>query len=260
MKKVLKFLLIIVIIALVGLVALYFITTKLAEKERTDKYAEFSWPRSEAAAQVPVPEKLYGSIDRENETDFEVTLGDQTQGDYNQYVEACMDAGFTVDYSRSSWLFSAKNEAGYDLSVTFYENLKEMSISVSASSADDGTAEDTDEETDKAVTTAKAETTQATTEKPADTTKANAAGLRPEFKKAMDSYETFMGEYVDFMKKFNANPSDLTLLAEYADYMAKYSQTTDDFDKWESEDMNDAETAYYLQVQSRVLQKLSTVS
>ena len=76
----------------------------------------------------------------------------------------------------------------------------------------------------------------------------------------MDSYESFMDEYVTFMKKYKDNPSDLTVLKEYANYMAKYAEMSSDFEKWNSEDMNDAETAYYLQVQSRVLQKLSTVS
>lgn len=263
MKKFLKVLLIIIIIVAVIVVAgAYFANKKMANR-RMENYAEFSWPRSAAAAQVPVPEKLYGSVDWEHENDFKVTLADRTQGDYNQYVEACMDAGFTVDYYRSSTLFTAKNEAGYDLSVSFYETLKEMSISVSVPSADDGAAEDADNEADQNVTTAKAETKQATTaatEKPTEATKANVSGLRSDFKKAMDSYESFMDEYVTFMKKYKDNPSDLTVLKEYADYMAKYAEMSSDFEKWNSEDMNDAETAYYLQVQSRVLQKLSTVS
>lgn len=260
MKKFLKVLLIIIIIVAVIVVAgTYFASKKMANR-RTENYAEFSWPRSAAAAQVPVPEKLYGSVDWEHENDFKVTLADRTQGDYNQYVEACMDAGFTVDYYRSSTLFTAKNEAGYDLSVSFYETLKEMSISVSVPSTVDGAAEDADQD----VTTAKEETeeakTAATTEKQTEAAKANAAGLRSDFKKAMDSYESFMDEYVTFMKKYKANPSDLAVLKEYADYMTKYAEMSSDFEKWNSEDMNDAETAYYLQVQSRVLQKLSTVS
>lgn len=33
-----------------------------------------------------------------------------------------------------------------------------------------------------------------------------------------------------------------------------------DFEKWESEDMNDAELAYYLEVQGRITKKLLEVS
>ncbi|MDD6830762.1 MAG: hypothetical protein PUE37_04095 [Firmicutes bacterium] len=37
----------------------------------------------------------------------------------------------------------------------------------------------------------------------------------------MDSYEDFMNDYADFMKKYKSNPSDVSLLADYADYMTK---------------------------------------
>lgn len=85
-------------------------------------------------------------------------------------------------------------------------------------------------------------------------------GLNPDFKAAMDSYENFMNEYVAFMKKYKANPSDLSLLADYADYMSKYADFAEDFEDWENEDMNAAETAYYIEVQSRVSKKLLEVA
>ena len=63
-------------------------------------------------------------------------------------------------------------------------------------------------------------------------------GMRPEFKAAMDSYETFMTDYVDFMLKFNEDPSDLSILADYADYMSKYAEFVEDFEAWNEEEMN----------------------
>lgn len=86
-------------------------------------------------------------------------------------------------------------------------------------------------------------------------------GMRPEFKAAMDSYEVFMNEYVDFMKKYTANPGDISLLMDYANYMGKYSDFVDDFEEWEDDDeMNMAETAYYIDVQARVNKKLLEVA
>lgn len=38
--------------------------------------------------------------------------------------------------------------------------------------------------------------------------------------------------------------------------MSKYADACDKFDKWESADMNDAETVYYIDVQARVSKKL----
>ena len=80
--------------------------------------------------------------------------------------------------------------------------------------------------------------------------------MRKDFKEAMDSYEAFMNEYVAFMKKYNANPNDPTLMVDYARYMSKYADACEKFNKWESADMNDAETAYYIDVQARVSKKL----
>ena len=81
-------------------------------------------------------------------------------------------------------------------------------------------------------------------------------GLRDDFKAAMDSYEAFMNEYCDFMKKYSENPTDTGLIADYASYTAKYTDFVNKFSKWESEDLNDAETAYYIEVQTRVNNRL----
>ena len=56
------------------------------------------------------------------------------------------------------------------------------------------------------------------------------------------------------------NPSDVSLLADYTKYMSKYADMVEKFDKWESEDLNDAELAYYIDVQARVSKKLLEVA
>lgn len=84
-------------------------------------------------------------------------------------------------------------------------------------------------------------------------------GMRPEFKEAMDSYEAFYDEYCDFMKKYSETPSDFTLLLEYADMMTKAVEMDAKFEKWDDEEMNDAEMKYYLEVSTRVMQKLVDV-
>lgn len=101
------------------------------------------------------------------------------------------------------------------------------------------------------------------TTKPAITEKSEGLvnGMRPEFKSAMDSYENFINEYVDFMKKYMADPSDISLLMDYADYMSEYSDFVEDFEEWEDDDdMNTAETAYYIDVQARVSKKLLEIA
>ena len=88
----------------------------------------------------------------------------------------------------------------------------------------------------------------------------NSTGISQEFKDAMDSYEAYMDEYVEFMKKYNANPTDPTLISQYSTMLQKYSEQVAAFDKWNSTDMTTEETSYYIEVQARVSQKLLEVT
>lgn len=85
--------------------------------------------------------------------------------------------------------------------------------------------------------------------------------MRPAFKEAMDSYEEFMTEYCEFIKKYSeSDGTDLDLLADYSDYMLKYADMMQDFEAWEDGDLNTAELSYYLDVQTRINQKLLEVA
>ena len=59
------------------------------------------------------------------------------------------------------------------------------------------------------------------------------------------------------MKKYAENPTDLALLAKYADMMTKYSEMNKNFEAWDESEMSEAELKYYLEVLSRVTQKLA---
>ena len=65
---------------------------------------------------------------------------------------------------------------------------------------------------------------------------------------------------IAFMEKYNNNPSDIGLIADYASYMRKYADFAKKFEQWENEDLNDDELAYYIEVQTRVNQKLLDVT
>lgn len=136
----------------------------------------------------------------------------------------------------------------YD-SLVDTQNIEEIELYVTKLSSQTTTTKAT-------TTTETTTTTEPTTEKEDDLVD----GMRPEFKAAMDSYETFMTDYVDFMKKFEEDPSDLSVLADYADYMSKYAEFVEDFEAWDEEEMNNAEMAYYIDVQARVSKKLLEIS
>lgn len=136
---------------------------------------------------------------------------------FNAYVEECKNMGYTVDPSSYEGFYSADDTEGYNVYLSYEE--------------DDG---DTGANTDR---------------KSAD-------GIRPEFKEAMDSYEAFYDEYCDFMKKYNANPSDRTLLDGYMDMLDRSVEMTEKFEAWDEGEMNDEELKYYLDVNNRVSQKM----
>lgn len=112
----------------------------------------------------------------------------------------------------------------------------------------------------KSTETKPAEAQSAETQSAGTTSQSNnagsASGIRPDFKAAMDSYEAYLNEYCEFMKEYKQNPSDMALVAKYADMMAKYVDLTAKFEAWESNDLNNEELKYYVEVQGRVAQKL----
>lgn len=96
-------------------------------------------------------------------------------------------------------------------------------------------------------------------EAPAEETPAQEEGMDPEFKAAMDSYEAFYREYCDVIKRYNANPTDLTILTEYTDLLQKSIDMSANFEAWDESEMNNAELQYYAEVNGRVTQMLLEV-
>lgn len=213
------------------------------------KVSQIAWPSAEYAKAIPVPPSLIGKISSESSSGFSIYIANTTVEEYNKYVQACSDSGFNVDYSKSERSYRAKNAQGYSLSLSYegfniiYIDLDCPSESAKSESSDKVIESTESESADKVVTDGSLSVE-------------NSSGLGTDFKEAMDSYEQFMDEYVKFMKKYEENPSDLGLISDYATFMSKYSSFVSDFESWEEKDLNAAELEYYLQVQTRVNQKL----
>ncbi len=114
--------------------------------------------------------------------------------------------------------------------------------------------------TTEAATEAATETTvPSTTAEVPTPTEALVDGMRPAFKEAMDAYEAFYNEYCDFLSKYAQNPTDFSLLGQYAGMLSKAGEMDKAFEEWDEDDLNGKELQYYLEVNSRVLQKLAGV-
>ncbi|MDO4466827.1 MAG: hypothetical protein Q4C49_07445 [Bacillota bacterium] len=158
-------------------------------------------------------------------------------------IDGAVKNGFNQNYDKGEKYYRADNKDGYHVSIE-YIGFNTMTIRL----------DEPDEELKKEEKVVEKE------QKEEVKKESTLNGIRPEFKEAMDKYEKFMDEYCDFMKKFSDNQSDVSLLLEYAEYLGKYTDAVEAFDEWDDEDLNDAETAYYIEVQTRINKKLLEVS
>lgn len=223
------------------------ITLKVPE---TDSMKEIEWPTTGLGAILPVPKSNLGDISWNNSTTFIVHLGNTTIDDFNEYVKSCEAIGFTNDYSKGDESFTAYNEQGYKLHL-MYLGANVIEISLEA-------PEENNQEPSSTTEPTTPETTEP--EPTTDTPVASNSGMSDEFKAAMDSYESFMNEYIDFMKKYSQNPTDMTLISQYSSMMQKYAEQVEAFNNWNSSDMTTEEASYYLEVQTRVNQKLLEIN
>lgn len=81
-----------------------------------------TWPDSEMAKLLPIPKSTTGKIYNNDEDSFSVYISETTIDDYNAYVKACEEKGFTVDAQKGDKTFSAKNADSYKLSVDYKGN------------------------------------------------------------------------------------------------------------------------------------------
>lgn len=147
-------------------------------------------------------------------------------------------------------LWSDDIEKALEKIEDFHEDVEKLKDNA-GQAENDSTSDDEDD------TTPDTETEVSEEDKPAENL---VDGIRPEFKEALDSYEDFFDEYCDFMKKFNESPDDLSLLGEYTEYLTQYSETMEKMESLDDGEMNDAEMKYYLEVTTRINQKLIDVA
>lgn len=248
MKKLKKLVIVVLVIVVITLV--WRVYNGIQMRNTTpggDKYDEISWPTSAIAQLLPVPEDLRnGVISSDREDYLSVYLGKMSKDDYQSYVEQCKETGFTVDYSSSDYYYFANNSEGYRVSVDYDTDRRMMDITISAPIETTPTPEATPEET--------------TTEEPAaDDT--SSEEVDPDFKDTMDSYETTINNYCDFMEKYNnAGPEDTAaMLADYTSYLQQYTETIDALNSIDEDSLSAADLAYYIEVNGRISQRLLEV-
>ena len=114
---------------------------------KKSEFGEFTWPSTPVAAQLPIPESHVGQVQLEKEDYLSVYVGETSMDGYNAYVEQCKAKGFTVDFSNSETYYTADNDAGYHLYISYDDRNEMMDIMVSKGGSDDSDSASGSEET-----------------------------------------------------------------------------------------------------------------
>lgn len=218
--------------------------------EKPIEMSAITWPTSKAGKQLLAPKSTTGKFTRESDDGFSVYIGNTSKDDYNSYVKACSDKGFTVNYNKGDNIYNADNSAGWHVSIK-YEGNNIMHIVIDAKS-ENSTAPSASDDTTKAAQSKPAKT--------ANNDSDMVDGMHRDFKEAMDSYEEFFDEYVAFMKKYENSDNPMSMFSDYTKFMSQYSETMQKLDEWKSKDLNTKEAAYLLDVTNRINKKLLEVA
>ena len=221
------------------------------------------WPSGEIGKIIPQPDSKKGKTESEKENGFSLYVGDTTLDQFDAYADKCADAGFNVAYEKGDKYYRADNKDGYHLSLE-YLGFNIMSINVSKNESKDSntaTAKDkgTDNNSSSSSSSSKAVSAE---EKPAssaaDKNTTGSNEIRPDIKEAIDSYESFIDEYCEFMENYDS--SNVQQITKYTSLVAKELEMTQKFNALENNDLNDAEENYYIEVQLRCSRKLNDAS
>ena len=222
-----------------------------------EKMEEIEWPDSSLAKMLPVPKSKTGKINNDSSDYLSVLIDKTSESDFKEYVKACKEKGFDVDYSNGDDYYRAKNSKGYSLEVSL-SAFDVMKIYLSAPEEETTEAETSEAESSKAESSKVESSKQESSE--SEQSGESATGVTPEFKKAMDSYEEFFDEYADFMEKYANSDNPTSLMKEYTEYVTKYTETLKAFSECEDEEMSEADALYYLEVQTRINEKLASIN
>lgn len=214
----------------------------------------FQWPRSEIAALLPIPESNIGSISTDRADRFSVHVGETTREQYNAYVDAVMDRGFIIDFSRSDDSFRGRNEAGFAVRLSFERN-NTMWITIEAPSDTEVVVEEVEEtEVDDEPVASVADNDESNNNDDVSTDTTTVS-----WQEFLEEYEAWVDAFIEFMERYNANPTDMTLLAEYMELMTEMIEWAEKAENLE-DDLSGEDLRLYMETMTRILQKLAAIT
>lgn len=107
----------------------------------------FSWPKTNIGTRLPTPESTTGGNFIEDDDMLSIDVCDTNDEQDAAYIDAVLEKGFTVDYSRSDGWFSGETKDGYSVTISRDESNKNI-MSISLYGPDDSSTSDTSTSSD----------------------------------------------------------------------------------------------------------------
>lgn len=107
----------------------------------------FSWPKTNIGTKLPAPESTTGGNFIEDDDMLSIDVCDTNDEQYAAYIDAVLEKGFTVDYSRSDGWFSGETKDGYSVRISRDESNKDI-MSIRLHGPDDSFTSDTSTSSD----------------------------------------------------------------------------------------------------------------
>ena len=87
-----------------------------------NKKEKFDWKDVELSDQLPKPKSNVGKVSSDSEDDCYIYVGKTSEDDFNTYIDECIEAGFSEDYQRGDYFYTASDATGNKLSVNYQGN------------------------------------------------------------------------------------------------------------------------------------------
>ena len=97
--------------------------------ETTEALEKLQWPRNPLAELIPIPTSEYGKVQYSNDDELQIWVDQVSKDDFDAYISACVEKGFTNIKKESSYEFEATNHDGYQLRL-YHSNTDGMRITV----------------------------------------------------------------------------------------------------------------------------------
>ena len=219
-----------------------------------EKLGVLDWPESEMLKLIPKPDSNVGKINSNSESFFVAYVGDTSIEKYNEYVKKCSDAGFIVDYDKGDKFYYAKNIDGYSLALK-YEGNKVMFVRIEKIK-EENSNESSSTSSESISSTTESSSTPESSSSEEKKPELDSGLIRPEVKEALESYEAFVDEYVEFMKKYNSSGNQTQMMTEYLDYINKLVDFENKIAELDDKELTTSESAYYSAVMLRCADKM----